>query len=379
MANQKLVEIVKRGKTTIARWRHKNPDLLMDLVDAKLVQANLRGANLRRAHLLGADLRGAELAAAQLNGAEMTRADLRKADARKVDFSRATLFMATLREAFLSGANLRQANLNKCELNQVDLTNAELVSATLRDAMLNGAVLVGADLSKSDLTGADFDGAVFGWTSLGNVDLSNVKGLDSVVHVGPSTVGVDTLFRSQGKISDVFLRGCGLPEELVLGLPALTKNSFESGTCFIRYCHEEESFAVRLYEALQEEGIRCWLDEKPKLPADVPYKDVARGFRVQDKVVLCASKYSLSSWWSSDEIEAAFDKEQQFKKEQSREIRVLFPINLDGFMFSGDWKFKKEKQVANRLTADFTGWRRNATKFDEELRKLIQALSGESK
>jgi uncharacterized protein YjbI with pentapeptide repeats len=50
--------------------------------------------------------------------------------------------------------------------------------------------LSGADLSNSILKGANLlSGAVIGATLFGNVDLSNVKGLESLQHLGPSTVG----------------------------------------------------------------------------------------------------------------------------------------------------------------------------------------------
>ena len=45
-----------------------------------------------------------------------------------------------------------------------------------------------------------------------DVDLSEVKGLESVGHQGPSTIGVDTLVRSEGEIPEAFLRGCGVPD-----------------------------------------------------------------------------------------------------------------------------------------------------------------------
>jgi hypothetical protein len=47
---------------------------------------------------------------------------------------------------------------------------------------------------------ADLSEAKCGFTGFGNVDLSEVKGLETIRHEGPSTVGMDTLFRSRGKI-----------------------------------------------------------------------------------------------------------------------------------------------------------------------------------
>ena len=53
-----------------------------------------------------------------------------------------------------------------------------------------------ADLIGARLIGANFNDAICMFTTFGNVDLSEVKGLEWVTHEVPSTVGVDTLFRS---------------------------------------------------------------------------------------------------------------------------------------------------------------------------------------
>jgi hypothetical protein len=66
--------------------------------------------------------------------------------------------------------------------------------------------------------------------------------------------------------------------------------------CFISYNHTDKAFARRLYDALQGRGIRCWLDEKQLLPGDDIYDQVDRGIRLWDKVLLCCSKASLTSW-----------------------------------------------------------------------------------
>jgi hypothetical protein len=58
-----------------------------------------------------------------------------------------------------------------------------------------------------DLNGADLSGASIGYTTFGNNDLSDVKGLETVRHDGPSTIGIDTIYRSHGKIPLAFLRG----------------------------------------------------------------------------------------------------------------------------------------------------------------------------
>jgi hypothetical protein len=42
-----------------------------------------------------------------------------------------------------------------------------------------------------------------------DVDLSTAIGLENVRHHGPSTIGIDTIYASEGKIPEVFLRGFG--------------------------------------------------------------------------------------------------------------------------------------------------------------------------
>jgi hypothetical protein len=65
---------------------------------------------------------------------------------------------------------------------------------------------------------------------------------------------------------------------------------------FISYSHEDKSFARRLYNELQGHGIRCWLDEHQLLPGDDIYEQVDHGIRLWDKILLCCSKHSLTSW-----------------------------------------------------------------------------------
>jgi uncharacterized protein YjbI with pentapeptide repeats len=93
-------------------------------------------------------------------------------------------------------------------------------------ANFRGANLSGANLRRATLVDADFTGAILkdvnltlaglGGTTLADLDLSSVLGLTTVSHVGPSSIGVDTIYRSRGHIPDSFLRGSGMPEEFIL-------------------------------------------------------------------------------------------------------------------------------------------------------------------
>lgn len=86
----------------------------------------------------------------------------------------------------------------------------------LSEAILNRADLRGAILNRVNLSEANLTEAKFGQTLLTDVDLSDVKGLESIQHEGPSTIGIDTLYRSQGKIlPEAFLRGAGIPDTFI--------------------------------------------------------------------------------------------------------------------------------------------------------------------
>ena len=337
---RRLIRIVRRGSNIEARTA------IIELRDRGwLMNGLLRGANLRGANLIGLNLSGADLKRANLRDAVLLRAKL-------------------------SDADLRETNMRDADLREIDLSNTNLLKSDLRRTNLSGAILHESDFTEASL----------GNGTLNLVDLSTVKGLETVKHTGPTTIGVDTLYRSRGKIPEVFLRGCGVPEIMITFLPSLMEKALDFYSYFISYSHnhQDKHFARRLHDKLQGEGIRCWLDEHALLPGDDIYQEIDRGIKYWDKVLLCCSKHSLTSWWVDNEVKTAFEKEQQIMKDPDRDLQgqrvlALIPLDLDGYLFSNDYASGMKTQLQSRLAADFTNWKDHDA-FEHEVEKVIRAL-----
>ena len=170
----------------------------------------------------------------------------------------------------------------------------------------------------------------------------------------------------------MFLRGCGLSDRFIEYYPSLLNQAIDFYSCFISYSHADKSYAQRLHDALQGRGIRCWLDEHQMLPGDDIYERVDQGIKLWDKVLLCASKDSLTSWWVDDEINRAFEKERNLMQQRGKRVLSLIPLNLDGYLFK--WQDAKAKSVNSRVAADFTGWESDNSKFEAAFENVVKAL-----
>jgi TIR domain/Pentapeptide repeats (8 copies) len=270
---------------------------------------------------------------------------------------------------------LKEANLCKANLSEADLSWTNLFEANLKEANLSKADLSGANLWNVILDNTIFQRAIVGSTIFGGVDLSSCSGLDLVEHEGPSTLGVDSIIHSKGRIPESFLRGVGLPDDWINYIPSLVGEGIQFFSCFISYSSMDKAFAVRLHDALQSKGIRCWLDEKQLLPGHDISRELERGIYSWDKFLLCASKNSLTSWWVDNEIKTTFEKERALRKERGKPILKLIPLNLDGYMFTAEWDLGVlANEIRGRVAADFRDWQTDDAKFNDQVNRVIKAL-----
>jgi hypothetical protein len=310
----------------------------------------------------GMDLDGVDFSELDLTGANFSGADLSFAD-----FSEANLSKANLSKAILRGANF-----NGAQLDDTDFTEADLSWADLRDVLLNGP----ADFSGTDLTYATFSSpfdsqANFSRARMWNTvftdfDFRMVSGLDTVEHLGPSTIGIDTIYRSKGKIPEVFLRGIGVPDTFITYAASLTDEAIQYYSCFISYSSKDEAFAQRLHADLQQKGVRCWFAPEDMKIGDKIRPTIDQSIRIHDKLLIILSENSLNSAWVESEVEKAFEEERKRKQ------TVLFPVRLDEAVMETEESWAAEIRRTRHI-GDFSRWKEHDA-YQQAFERLLRDL-----
>lgn len=334
MANPEHLEILGKGASAWNNWRKENPSL----------QPDLHGANLSSADLAVRDLR------------------------------RANLVEATLSDVDLSSARLDCADLSGAQLDGANLYDATLISTNLRGSHLYAARVMGAKLS-----GADFRACRFGYSVIGDTDLSESKGLIHTKHDFPSTIGIDTLYKSHGNIPDEFLRGAGVPEDVITHLLPLIRKGppIQFYSCFISYSGKDDEFARRLHQRMRAAGLRVWFAPEDLKGGDKLLDQLERAIQLHDRLLLVLSDHSIESEWVMTEIRRAREAERKEGR------RKLFPIRLTDFKTLEEWKCPDSKsgqdlaeEVRQYFIPDFSNWK-NHDDFEKAFDRLLRALKAE--
>jgi uncharacterized protein YjbI with pentapeptide repeats len=436
MANPEHLAILKQGVEGWNSWRTQHPEVYtdlrvavlsgFDLTGADFRETSLRGAHLCEANLHDADLRGADLAACSLKSAVLTGADLTRADVSGclldgADLRRANLRGSDLREASLLGSFLAEANLSGGSIVRTGEISArqQNISESGRPASTRGEFLGGTNLRGAKLRDADLAGAWVGATSFTDLDLRDVVGLEGLRHLGPSSIGIDTIYKSDGKIPEMFLRGCGLQDweiELAklyhpdLGAADLTTilyrvselrlgNSIRYSSCFISYSTKDQQFADRLYADLQSKRVQCWFAPHDIKGGRKIHEQLDEAIRLHDKLLLILSESSMNSNWVQTEIAKARKRESEETKRAAAEAeaqtpgssrnlkpkRMLFPVTLVPFdpaikdweCFDADTGKDSAREIREYFIPDFSNWKDHDA-YQKAFQKLVADLKAET-
>ncbi len=403
MANMEHAQLVKKGRDVVARWREEHPNEVLDLNTAylsyaRMPQVNLSGADLRNADLMGAMLQRAKLSHCYLNPSHMYHANLIEADLSGALMNGANLRGANLRgadlssvdldRAVLSGANLSGANLTRANLARVNLTGADLTGAVLTGANLNRAILTrtnltnasfdGADFYEAlfhsaDLSGADLGGSIMGYSVFRNCDLGVAQGMDRIRHDAPSTVGIDALYRSGGKLPEDFLRGVGTPESLIDFQRSLAGAPFFREDSFISCAAGDSAVASHLLGDLRAQGVRCWLfPENARGNALVDrhstsdQEEVERWVRAYDKLIVVCTEAALDSETVRNDITGA--KQAQ----DTRDRWVLFLVGTDDTVVAPRGRGLARTLRSEHVVFDLRD--RGSESYQRELERLADSI-----
>jgi hypothetical protein len=359
---QKLRSIHNDPKFTWARH---------ELQDLDVTGEDLRGIDLKQVHLLNCNFSGAilddvamsysqfnacDFTGASLNGAYLghslyiactfERAALQRAYLAMGNHSGTIFTRADMRKAVASWCNFRRSRFDESDISGMVLQNAELPFASLRSANLTDA-----EFMNTVLAGADFTGA---------------RGLDRVWHRSPSLIDFEAVQRSGG-LPVPFLRGCGLPDEVIEFYQA-TSGAIHFNSCFISHADADRTFVDRLHADLQNAGVRCWYS-----PLDLPIgarqrAALSEAIHFQDRLLIALSRNSLASEWVESEVETAFERERREKRP------IIFPIRLDDDVLHSEVAWAAE--LRRRNIGDFRGWQ-DPDQYRAAFERLLRVLKAD--
>ena len=295
--------------------------------------------------------------------------ELSEVDIRKVDLSGIDLSSADLQRAYMLRVNLDDANLTRSYLSSADIRGT-----SLRNCNLTQAILGGTNFFNADLENANFSDCILLNTLFNNVDLSRTIGLESVKHNGPSTIGMDTIYKSGGKISPDFLFGCGLPPQFIYEILPLIKAAKHFQNCFLSYSTRDEEFAQLLFSRLREAGVAVWYSPVSIKGGKRQWDQIEQAIESFDRFLLVLSESSIESEWVKSEIRKVFELERRDNKSK------LFPISLVSIEALRTWKFLDADtgadlafEVRNYFIPDFSNWR-DSKSFEEIFERLLNDL-----
>lgn len=369
MANPEHLKILEQGVEVWNRWREDNPEIKSDLREVDLEHQNLSGINFEDANL---------------NGANLMLTTFEEANFKNAQLKNVILGLTTLNYANLAGADLWRSSLSESIIEYASFEGADLNSVDFQDSDLNNADFRFANLAftnfdRASLYNANFEGAKAIATIFGDNDLSEVRGLDEIWHAGPSTIGINTLYKSAGKIPESFLRGCGVPNDFITFIPSHfgIQQAIQFYSCFISYSTKDEAFARRLHSKMRDAQMRVWFAPEDIKGGQKLHEQIERAIQMHDRLLLVLSEDSMQSDWVITEIRNA----RRVEIEENR--RKLFPIRLVDFDKIRKWRCLDADtgkdlaiEVREYFIPDFSNWK-NHDSFEAAFSRLLGDLKAE--
>lgn len=371
MANREHLKILKQGAGVWNKWREDNPTIKPNLAKVDLEHKNLDGINFEGTDLNGANLFLSNLDTANFNNANLVNVSWGLNNLNHANFSETDLWNTSFAESSLEYANFERANL----------TSASFIDSDLGSANFRFAKLALTNFDRARVFNADFAGAELVATIFGDNDLSATKGLDEVRHLGPSTLGINTLYKSAGKIPEAFLRGCGIPDDFIAFIPSHfgIQQAIQFYSCFISYSTKDVEFARRLHSRMRDEHLRVWFAPEDIKGGQKLHEQIERAIQIHDRLLVILSEDSMQSEWVTTEIRKA----RKTEIEENR--RKLFPITIVDFDKVKIWKcFDADSgkdlaaEVREYFIPDFSNWEDHKA-FEAAFDRLFRDLkAGES-
>jgi len=367
MANSDHLDILKQGVETWNRWRKDQADVRPDLSGANLPCTDLSGGDNYYECLIVPSVPRAPVPGADLSG---------------VNCKGARLWKANLAGTIFAGVDLEHSDLRQADLTCTVFDGANLKYATLDGAITSGtrfvgANLLGASMHLRQMGFFDLTGATIGYSKFGDIDFRRVAGLETLIHQAPSTLGIQSCYKSDGRIPASFLRDAGVPDVFISQIKSLVAamDPIQFYSCFISYSTKDREFAAHLHTDLQDNRVRCWFAPHNIKGGTKIHEQIDEAIRIYDRLLLILSDHSMTSEWVKTEIAHARQKELNENRQ------VLFPISLVPVANLRDWKCfdvdtgkDSAREIREYFIPDFSNWKDHDA-YQHAFQRLVRDLS----
>jgi TIR domain len=143
---------------------------------------------------------------------------------------------------------------------------------------------------------------------------------------------------------------------------------------FISYSTLDEEFGQKLFESLDEAGMRVWFAPHDIRPGKKIHHQIYNAIEQYDKLLLVLSAASMKSEWVGTELYKARARERE------EGGQMLFPVRLVPFetvkawnAFDADTGKDLAREIREYFIPDFSNWRDESV-YRREVDRLIEAL-----